>query len=62
MLYIIEPVHNIFLGIPKHLFTKQWVKLLNKAALEEIQGIVSSCCVPSGIGRILHKIHQILLN
>ena len=53
---IIDPMHNILLGTPKCLFTKQWVKLLNKTALEEIQDIVRSCCVPSGIGRIPHKI------
>ena len=53
---IIDPMHNILLGTPKRLFTKQWVKLLNKTALEEIQDIVRSCCVPSGIGRIPHKI------
>ena len=53
---IIDPMHNILLGTPKRLFTKQWVKLLNKTALEEIQDIVRSCCVSSGIGRIPHKI------
>lgn len=55
---IIDPMHNLLLGTPKRLFTKQWINsgLLNKTALEEIQEIVSQCIVPSGIGRILHKI------
>ena len=55
---IIDRMHNLLLGTPKRLFTKQWVNngLLNKTALEEIQEIVSRCIVPSGIGRIPHKI------
>ena len=55
---IIDPMHNLLLGTPKRLFTKQWVSsgLLNKTALEVIQDIVNKCIVPSGIGRIPHKI------
>ena len=55
---IIDPMHNLLLGTPKRLFTKQWVNsgLLNKTALEEIQNIVNKCIVPTGIGRIPRKI------
>ena len=55
---IIDPMHNLLLGTPKRLFTKQWVSsgLLNRTALEEIQDIVNKCIVPNGIGRIPHKI------
>ena len=55
---IIDPMHNLLLGTPKRLFTKQWVSsgLLNRTALEEIQDIVYKCIVPNGIGRIPHKI------
>ena len=55
---IIDPMHNLMLGTPKRLFTKQWVNsgLLNKTALEEIQEIVNQCIVPKGIGRIPHKL------
>ena len=49
---IIDPMHNLLLVPPKHLFTKQWVSsgLLNKTALEVIQDIVNKCIVPSSIG------------
>ena len=55
---IIDPMHNLLLGTPKRLFTKQWVNsgLLNKQTLEEIQDIVNNCIVPNGIGWIPHKI------
>ena len=48
---IIDPMHSLLLGTPKHLFNKQWVNsgLLNKTELEKIQDIVSNCTVPSSV-------------
>ena len=55
---VIDPMYNLLLSTPKHLFTKQWLNsgFLNKTALEEIQEIVTKCIVPTGIGQIPHKI------
>jgi len=54
---IIDPMHNLLLGTPKCLFTKQWVNsgLLTKSALEDIRDVVSRRITPSGVGCIPHK-------
>ena len=59
---IIDPMHNLLLGTPKRLLTKQWVNdnLLTKAALEHIQNLVKNCHVPCGVGQIPYKISSSL--
>ena len=54
---IIDPMHNLFLGTSKRMF-HQWTEsgLISRRSLQDIQDIVQKCTVPSGIGRIPHKI------
>ena len=55
--HAIDPMHNLFLGIAKHTITIWKAKYWSTAkTMEEIQAIVDSFQVPSGIGRIPGRI------
>ena len=55
--HIIDPMHNLFLGLAKHT-TKMWIdaKILTSKDLNIIQEKVDFIIVPSKIGRIPRKI------
>ena len=55
--HVIDPMHNLFLGIAKHVVSVWKEKgVLSSQALVEIQQIVDSVEVPSSVGRIPAKI------
>ena len=53
----IDPMHNLFLGIGKHMI-RIWIKngLLDSSKFEQIQQFVDSTTVPCDVGRIPRKI------
>ena len=55
--HIVDPMHNLFLGIAKHALSV-WkdTKLLSAEAFEDIQKTVDCIQVPSSVGRIPSKI------
>ena len=60
---IIDIMHNLFLGTSKRMF-HQWIEngLIPKRSLQDLQDVVQRCTVPSGIGRIPHKISSNFAN
>lgn len=55
--HIIDPMHNLFLGLAKHAISV-WTKkaILTPQAMVEIQEVVDSIEVPSKVGRVPSKI------
>lgn len=55
---VIDPMHNLFLGLAKHFTKKIFLKgtLLSNEDMKLIQERISRIVVPSDIGRIPHKI------
>ena len=55
---IIDPMHNLFLGAPKHLMKNVWLpnKILKRNDLKSIQELIDNMKVPSNMGRIPNKI------
>lgn len=52
---VVDPMHNLFLGTAKHFFKSVWMTEEN---FKLVQERVNSALVPSGIGRIPHKIQS----
>ena len=57
---VIDPMHNLFLGLAKHFTKKVFLKnlILTEDKLEVIQDRINKVMVPSDIGRIPHKIES----
>lgn len=55
---IVDPMHNLFLGSAKHYIRDIWLdcNIINTTHFSVIQSRVNSAVVPTGIGRIPHKI------
>lgn len=61
---VIDPMHNLFLGIAKH-FTKKILvgkQILQEESFSIIQNRIDALVVPSDIGRIPHKIMSSFYN
>ena len=57
---VIDPMHNLFLGLAKHFVKKIFLKnaILSESDLKIIQNRINKVMVPSDIGRIPHKIES----
>ena len=57
---VIDPMHNLFLGVAKHFFKRVFIEkgILSEASLKTIQERIDAMRVPSDIGRIPHKIES----
>lgn len=57
---VIDPMHNLFLGVAKHFFKRIFIErgILSNADLKTVQERVDAMSVPSDIGRIPHKIES----
>ena len=55
---IVDPMHNLFLGSAKHYIKKIWLgrNIITSTDFSLIQSGVNNVVVPTGIGRIPHKI------
>ena len=58
-MHLIDPMHNLFLGVAKHTFMT-WVDMgiLNSIKLERIDKRQDALKVPSDIGRLAHKMSK----
>ena len=54
---VVDPMHNLFLGTAKHML-QYWLQneIIPRSKHTHIQNYVDSIAVPSGVGRIPHKI------
>lgn len=55
---IVDPMHNLFIGSAKHYLNSIWIPndIIKRENFELIQQRIDSTQVPSGVGRIPHKI------
>ena len=60
MLRVVDPMHNLFLGSAKRILQNVWIEnnILSDHQFKIIQERVNHITVPSGIGRIPHKIQS----
>ena len=57
---IVDPMHNLFLGSAKHILKDVWIDngLISEHSFDVIQQRVDSIKIPTGLGRIPHKIRS----
>ena len=60
MAIVVDPMHNLFLGSAKYFLKNVWIDkgIIAESSFSEIQQRVNSIKVPTGMGRIPHKIRS----